>query len=607
MNTILQNILLPTDELCSIEEVYYHSDPDGTITDFDGYFNLFYIEKHKRYTAISGVSLNLMLKGYDSITVMHDRTELVTYELGPNSDICSKEQSAKDQTADDHVTYPGSYRIDLPYDEYTDGVFWFRLRQSSPGSVTHIEGYYEGEVSSLRPARVFVDICTYKREKYVLRNLKRTVDFLNRDNHRYISDNVIIALIDNGHTLKDCKDITDIVDLYDNISIIENKNNGGAGGFTRGMREAIALKEGKELTHVLLMDDDASYDMELFIRLFGILMTLRDEYSDITVGGALWREDFPFIQHASGEWFEKLATYNSIPFLDMRSYEECTCEDMCTTSEEHKLYSGWWCCCYSLDIVRNDNLPLQIFIHGDDIEYEKRARSCGNAVVFINGIGAWHNAFDIEYPGVKQYYDARNFLILTALHEPELTKKFIARKIGRILFARVFWRRYPELQLAYTGSMDFLKGRDWLDSLDPEEHHKEVSALCKKLTDYVPVDEIDVPNKSEILDKINGITPDSVLNKLLSSRNERPGAVQCLIMCIRNGLLSLKRRDASLTTPDERFYTMDLRHKKTVLYSPSSNKAMVVKSDPLKFFTAWKMYRAFAKGLKDCDLTQWRM
>ena len=43
----LQSILLPTD-LCSEEKVYFHVHGDGRTVDFDGYFNLFYIEKRNR-------------------------------------------------------------------------------------------------------------------------------------------------------------------------------------------------------------------------------------------------------------------------------------------------------------------------------------------------------------------------------------------------------------------------------------------------------------------------------------------------------------------------------------------------------------------------------
>ncbi len=605
MNTILQNILLPTDELCSTEEVYFHTDPDGTCIDFDGYFNLFYIEKHKRYTKLKGVSLILVLRGYDSITLMHNRDEIQTYYLH-NKDIDTKANITvlkEIATEDDGAK---KYSVNIPYDEFDEGVFWFRLRQASTDEDKYIQGYYEGAVDTLRTVRLFVDICTYKREEYVHRNLKRMTEYLSKKENRLVAENLHVALIDNGRTLKNDSRISEIVDSY-NISIIENKNTGGSGGFTRGMMEAIAKKEELGLTHILLMDDDASYDMELFTRLFGLLQTLKDDYKDITVGGALWREDYPFIQHASGEWYEKMSLYNPMPCMDMRSYEECTQDGMCETSNEFNRYSGWWCCCYSLNTVRSDNLPLQVFVRGDDIEYEKRARISGNPIVFLNGIGVWHSAFDGEYAGIKRYYDVRNYLILTVRHEKDLSKRFIANKVGFIMLARCLRRRYTELELEYMGAMDFLKGREWLDSLDPEEHHQKLIKNVRDKIHFVPVKDIEVENKSEIINEIHKITPESTLEKLLKLRFVHPGVIKFIFLCIRNGMIGPYHRGASLATPEERIWAIDRHYRKTVLYAPSSGTAMVARADFGQLIGVWKMYRSFSRELKRFDMDQWRV
>ena len=77
-------------------------------------------------------------------------------------------------------------------------------------------------------------------------------------------------LIDNGRTLSEHEEISRLVKEYpDVIRIIPNRNVGGAGGFTRGMIEAIEEKEHLGLTHVQMMDDDAVMDPELFVRAYG--------------------------------------------------------------------------------------------------------------------------------------------------------------------------------------------------------------------------------------------------------------------------------------------------------------------------------------------------
>lgn len=121
---------------------------------------------------------------------------------------------------------------------------------------------------------------------YVLRNLKRVIRFLEKEENDSL--NLCYWLIDNGKTLSANKEISRLIEQYpDNFKIIENRNVGGAGGFTRGMIEAIAEKQKFGLTHVQLMDDDASFDPELFIRAYGFLSMRKAEYQDITLGGGV--------------------------------------------------------------------------------------------------------------------------------------------------------------------------------------------------------------------------------------------------------------------------------------------------------------------------------
>ena len=46
----LQTIVSPTENVCNIPEMYFHR--TGNRVDYDGYFNLFYIEKRKYYTEL---------------------------------------------------------------------------------------------------------------------------------------------------------------------------------------------------------------------------------------------------------------------------------------------------------------------------------------------------------------------------------------------------------------------------------------------------------------------------------------------------------------------------------------------------------------------------
>ena len=89
-----------------------------------------------------------------------------------------------------------------------------------------------------------------------------------------------IFLIDNGKTLDANREIQKVAGcLNDKLDIIPNMNAGGSGGFTRGMIEILNRKEQDGYTHVLLMDDDAVVQPDMMVRLYGLLTTLKEEWS----------------------------------------------------------------------------------------------------------------------------------------------------------------------------------------------------------------------------------------------------------------------------------------------------------------------------------------
>ena len=97
----LQTILLPNENICSEKELYFHIKDDWVI--FDGYFNLFYLEKYHEYCDIRKLELRLFVSGIKKIVLMHDREAI-------------REASFENM----------SIVLELPYDEYSDGVFWFK-------------------------------------------------------------------------------------------------------------------------------------------------------------------------------------------------------------------------------------------------------------------------------------------------------------------------------------------------------------------------------------------------------------------------------------------------------------------------------------------------
>ena len=293
--------------------------------------------------------------------------------------------------------------------------------------------------------------------------------YIYEDKAKEVREHLKVLLIDNGKTLSDNEELSAFTEKNTHIRIYPNENAGGAGGFTRGMLEA--LKD-KECTHILLMDDDAVFDPDIFVRLYGFLSMLKEERKDITVGGALMREELPYCQFASGEQYRKNKAYNPYPKKDLRIYDNCVSSYMCEPLNASDMYSGWWCCCFSTKTVTKDNLPLPIFIHCDDIEYGLRNQDKG--IVFVNGICVWHRGQEHITPGANRYYDIRNKLIMNALHKTGFNKADALWIVYKAMTASLMSHRYEESKFAYSGLIDFCRGSSWLMNTNAEGLNNEL-------------------------------------------------------------------------------------------------------------------------------------
>lgn len=458
MDVQLQSVLLPQEGICDIKELYYHEEKQRII--FDGYFNLIYIEKRKKYTNIQKLVLKIRLNGFDKFILLHDHEEIQQIELDEENE--------------------REYIIPFPYDKYDEGVFAFALVfEKQRGCL--IEGMFWGEIEEplFREVNIGIDICTYKREKDVLCNLQRLQENIFSRRDLEISCHSHIFLIDNGKTLNENEEIQGIADnLKDKLNIIPNMNAGGSGGFTRGMIEILNRKEKDRYTHVLLMDDDAVVQPDMMVRLYGFLTTLKEEWKRITVGGMLFRLEDPKFLFCAGEWWKDGSTaVNPFYNKDMSDYENAAAAYLIVPAKEQELYSGWWCCCYSLETVREDNLPFPFFVHHDDIEYGIRNKDAG--ITFLNGVNVWHRNVITSMPRVMTYYDVRNLLIEMVLQKnPRKTamKGMIRRMAGLLLRYR-----YKDVKLACIAIQDFLRGPMWVYQLKPESLHQSLLGQAEKL------------------------------------------------------------------------------------------------------------------------------
>jgi len=548
----LQNLCFPSREICSVKELYYH-ETEGLLR-LDGFFNLLYLEKRKKYTKVHRLVLKLRAPGYSGLSVCCDRKTVLHYELDP---------------AD-----PAERKYELPYQDLEGNVLFFVLEKAKTpsgrdsaeqGAPAFPEGaiYADLPEEDLLPVNIGVDICTYRRETYVARNIKKLHGLIS-ESQEEAGRHVRVYVIDNGRTLD-----TETADPR--IRIIPNKNTGGAGGFTRGMLEILDEKERYSLTHVLLMDDDAVLDPETVVRLYGFLSTLKEEWKSVTVGGALMDENVPKNMIAFGEWWKDGRYQHTLFSLDVSLFKNAASKCLTEAAHEHDRYSGWWCCCWSLNTVTDKNLPLPVFIRSDDVEYGQRNRMQG--CVFLNGIGVWHNGFNRVFEGVNSYYYTRNGLINFACHDSG--NPFIALRFSlwNILGAAARFR-ICDARLAYRGLADFLKGPVWLYRQEPERLN---AFLRKQVMQLHPWEELQAELTEEEYQKL---TAELEVFRRVEAGGEDPYRQRWIPRSLKhvltlNGLLLKGDPGASLFFPMDSIYR-NYRKKKVVLCEPGSGKCTLV-------------------------------
>lgn len=467
---ILQNIILPSTDTCVEEPMYFRRSenvfyswcndwidihPGGCVT-FDTYFNSFSAEKWLKYTDIKTVNITVKVKGYLRITLLRKE------KIGPEI----------------HTEYCGEYLCITQNDEIKEFTFPFKT-SSAIGmfcfELSGIEGIsvfysasYNSEYNNPNPTKIAIDICTFKRERFVEANLNLLNSRFLQNKESFLFDKLEVFVSDNAGTLDIDKLSTD------KIHIVRNKNVGGAGGFTRGMIEISKVREKKGITHILVMDDDICIEPESVFRTCTLLSCLKAQYRDAFIGGAMLRLDNQYYQVESGALWNSGNLISLKHGLDLRVLDACLFNEF----EERAQFNAWWYCAFPASVVTNENLPIPIFIRGDDVEYGLRNMK---HLILMNGICVWHEPFENKYSSFLYYYILRNRLIDNSLHNMVLTKKEFINILKAQVMDEVRIYRYKNAHLLMRGVEDFFKGVDWLATQDVEQLHKDVMASGYKL------------------------------------------------------------------------------------------------------------------------------
>lgn len=416
---------------------------DGELST-DTYFNTFAIGKWRKYCKVNCFYLLLSYQGMYRVEIIHSKRveNLVTRKSIWKEEISSSIRRRK--------------KIEIPKCE--DGNIYFKLISLTDNSFLY-DAEYVTETSNTSNIKIALNICTYKREKYLLHNLEVIKEkFLNNPASE-LYKKMEVFITDNGKTL----DINAF--QRDSVHIVHNPNYGGTGGFTRGLLEIEKKKKDLKITHVIFMDDDVMVEPESIRRTYVLLRLLKDNYKNSFIAGAMLRLDKPYIQYENGAaWNEGKCRFFGRG-VDLRDFENVVVEE----DDYLKDYAAWWYCCMSINVVRKNNLPLPIFIHEDDVEYSLRN---AEHIITMNGIAIWHEASEHRRVSANEYYNLRNMLIVNAIYSNSYDAVKVKKQVFTAMIIAVLRYRYRDMELIKMAVKDFCKGPKWLMKIDAEEYHK---------------------------------------------------------------------------------------------------------------------------------------
>lgn len=556
MTTLLQTVLFPNPRTCGETECYFRQENNRQI--FNTYFNLFSLHKWRTYTEVRDLRLHLESRGKSHLQLFactrdHKVRQLSEYEL-------------YGETSGD---------FEFSYNE-KDDFLWFSYEKISDDAELLYASYVTEDLPLHHP-QIAIDICTFRREPYIKRNLTVLKQAILENPSCPYRDQFQIYVVDNGQTLEKEEVETDKIHLIPNI------NAGGSGGFTRGILEILKDKKEQDFTHMIFMDDDAVLEPDSLIRTIGLLTYLRKDYRNACIGGAMHRLDFPYIQHESGSTWSGVTPVRNHEGIDLRKFDAIVDNETILKTD----YAGWWYACYPLTVVREDNLPLPMFIHCDDIEYGLRNRK--NGVILLNGICVWHNSFEHRRSSSLSYHDIRNIMIMNAITYPDGNERAWVKSLWKRVVGDLFRYRYRDVYLKCLGIADFLKGPIFYMQIDPIAKLQEVNAEGYKLR---PVEDLtrDPVTLAEVENFQFPTELDQIYNRVKVSGREKK-------LLSFNGMFFPPREEEHIHA-----YPMGIdpyslyRQEEVLLFDPYNKTGIIVRRNVSEM---WACLRAFQRELHE--------
>ncbi|MGI3779006.1 MAG: glycosyltransferase [Janthinobacterium lividum] len=420
---------------------------EGTRLRFDTYFGALFETQWRLHTRLGAVELRVRVEGRVRLRVLRRGPGRVTLlheaaSTGPELRVTLGDGAA-------------SFR--------QHGALYFEVVALDGPAVLHRAEWVAPEERG-EPVRLAAVFCTFNREADIARVLGTLADA-----PAVMARLARVIVVSQGRPGLAAHPLVAPVAarLGAKLTLVEQGNHGGAGGFGRGLLEAI---DDPAVDHVAFLDDDVVLEADSLLRMSSFLTLAR---GDLAVGGHMLDGAQPT------RLFEAGATIGERHWdlhpehgdLDVAAPEALGV--LCDPRPVH--YNGWWCFGFPLRLVERVGMPLPCFIRGDDTEFGLRLYEAGIRTVPVPGIAVWHEPFYLRLGGWQLYYETRNMLVAMALHRPDRPRA-VTRRMARQVLLHLMTYRYYSTALVVRGIEDFLAGPDVFRG-SPAARHAGLGAL----------------------------------------------------------------------------------------------------------------------------------
>lgn len=341
----------------------------------DTYLNLFDCIKWKSLTGIEKWKIVFYAKGQGlfSLNCSTDKFINVIFQKKIENNVLTK--------------------YEIEFDTPEEGYVFFSVQAFNEFYLENAS-YFTNQRFQMNLVHLQIITCSYKRNAELFRNISLLKKSLFFDPHSRIYGKLTVQIVDNASQIN--------YKGEEFINISHNINNGGSGGFSKGILLTRELEKDIPISHVVFMDDDVEFILETFYRLYALLCCLKEEYQSEVIAGRMFRADDKVIQYTASEIWNKgdlIHCGYACDVTDRKNLYEIN-------ENDNAEYAGWWFACYPMYFVRHND-PEPYFLHCDDVEYGLRH---GGTPIILNGIQVWHETYEYRQTPIIAYYDLRNSL-----------------------------------------------------------------------------------------------------------------------------------------------------------------------------------------------------